>query len=93
MTRRRSALAGKRACVSVERNGASIRIEDVPAMECASVLASLLDAFRDLTSHYEELVPDLTPVPGGAPVDGDASEFGAQIGFVTSPRGGRQRRR
>jgi len=84
MTRRRSPLAGKKACVGVERNGAYIRIEDVPAMESASVLASLLDAFRELTGHYEELVPDLNSVPGGAPVDGDASEFGARrVGFRT----------
>jgi len=84
MTRRRSALTGKKATVWIERNGAGIRIEDVPATESAAVLADLLEAFRALTQHYDELLPDLTPVPGGAPVDGDASEFGAKrVGFET----------
>lgn len=82
--RRRSALAGKRACVSVERNGCSVRLEDVPASDAAAVLADLLEAFRALSEHYEELIVDLQPVPGGAPVDGDASEFGAKrrVGFT-----------
>jgi hypothetical protein len=84
MKRRRSALAGKKAVVFVERNGCGIRIEDVPALESAAVLADLLSAFRELTSHYEELTVDLTPVPGGTPVDGDASDFGARkrVGFI-----------
>lgn len=82
--RRRSALTGKRACVSVERNGASIRIDDVPAGQSPEVLADLLEAMRALTEHFPELVVDLNPVPGGAPVDGDASEFGARrVGFRT----------
>lgn len=69
MSRRRSALAGRKATVWVERNGAGVRIEDVPATESAAVLADLLEAFRALTEHYSELVQDLTPVPGGSPVE------------------------
>ena len=81
---RRSVLAGKRASVSVERNGAAIRIEDVPASQSAEVLADLLSVFRELTQHYDELVQELGTVPGGSPVDGDASDYGAKrrVGFT-----------
>jgi hypothetical protein len=83
--RSRSALTGKRATVWIERNGAGIRIEDVPASQAASVLADILEAMRALATHYDELVADLNPVPGGTPVDGDASDFGARkrrVGFI-----------
>lgn len=78
-----SALEGRRATVMVERCGASIRVDDVDAMQAAAVLADMLMAFRALTREFSELVVDLTPVPGGSPVDGDASEFGARVGFRT----------
>lgn len=67
--KRRSALAGKKATVYVERNGAGIRIEDVPASQAATVLADMLEAMRALSAHYDELVVDLPPVPGGSPVE------------------------
>ena len=81
--RKRSPLADKRAVVRVERMGACIEVHDVDARQAAAVLADMLSAFRALTREFPELVQDLTPVPGGSPVDADASEFGAKrrVGF------------
>jgi len=93
MSRRRGALTGKRAVVRVERCGACIEVHDVEAAQAAAVLADMLEAFRALTAEFPELVPDLTPVPGGAPVDGDASDYGAKrVGFVTSREPSRRTR-
>jgi len=88
MSRRRSALTGRKAVVRVERCGACIEVHDVDAAQAALVLADMLSAFRRLTQDYPELVPDLTPVPGGSPVDGDASDYGAkrEVGFIRRSR-------
>lgn len=78
-----SALAGRKAVVRVERNGACIEVHNVDAAEAGMVLADILSTFRALTRKYDELIPDLQPVPGGSPVDGDASDFGARrVGFT-----------
>lgn len=68
MRRRRGALTGRKATVCVERNGASIRVDDVNAVDAAAVLADMLMAFRRLTEEFPELVIDLGSVPGGAPL-------------------------
>lgn len=71
MTRRRkrSLLAGKSATVWIERNGVGLKMEDVPALQAPMILADMLAAFRALEKSFPELVRDLDPVPGGAPVD------------------------
>lgn len=74
MTRRRSALANLKASVAVERAGAMIKVDDVPAAQAGVVLADILQAFRAIARKYPEVVADLDPVPGGYPVD--ASEDG-----------------
>ena len=82
-SRKRSVLAGRKAVVRLERCGACIEVHDVDAAEAGMVLADILSTFRALTRKYDELIPDLQPVPGGSPVDGDASDFGARrVGFT-----------
>ena len=68
-------LTGKTATVSIERNGLSIRIDDVPASESAMVAYDLLLAMRVLRASYSELTPDLNPVPGGTPLAIDDEEW------------------
>lgn len=72
MTRRRKAvgsLDGKKASVCVTRGGASIQIDDVPAVEAGLVLADLLAAFRLLGKRYEEMREYPEVVPGGSPTE------------------------
>jgi hypothetical protein len=64
MTRKKSPIADKKASVYLERNGLSIRIDDVNAADCACVAYDLLQALRLLTRTHGELVPDLNPVGG-----------------------------
>lgn len=63
-SKRKSPVAGKKASVYLERNGLSIRIDDVDASECACVAFDLLLAMRTLTRAYGELVPELGTVGG-----------------------------
>ena len=67
--RKRSLLAGKTATIWVERNGAGLKMEDVPASEAPLLLADLLAAFRALEKSFPEMIQDLGAVPGGAPID------------------------
>lgn len=86
MKRRRKTgmLAGKKAVVIVERCGAMIRVDDIPASEAGVVLADMLEVFRVLQKNYPELVVDLDPVGGGTPIDvddGDAELESKRVGF------------
>lgn len=86
---KRSALAGKKATVIVERNGAAIRVDDVAARDAGMVLADLLTVFRTLTKQFDELTPDLDAVGGGQPievVDDEWAEEGQRkrVGFTTT---------
>lgn len=77
-------LTGKKAVVIVERCGAMIRVDDVPATEAGVVLADMLETFRVLAKHYPELVVDLGAINGGTPVDvddGDADLESHRVGF------------
>lgn len=65
----KSLLAGKKATVCLERNGLSIRVDDVPAETAGLVAADLLAAFRLLRGTYAELIQELQPVGGYAPLD------------------------
>lgn len=56
----------KKASVSVSRNGLHIEVADVVASDAGRVAAALLDALRELTTKYEELVPDAGGVHSGA---------------------------
>lgn len=72
---KKSPLTGKTASVHLERNGLSIRIDDVPAAEAACVAFDLLEAMRLMTRFAPELVPDLNPVGGYSPLDTSADDW------------------
>jgi hypothetical protein len=93
MTARRkkepSLLAGRKATVVMERNGLSIRVDDVEADKAGLVAADLLMAFRLLRSKFPELIAELQPVGGGYPLDvtdDDWSEEGKRAGFRMESR-------
>ena len=92
MTARRkkepSLLAGRKATVVMERNGLSIRVDDVEADKAGLVAADLLMAFRLLRSKFAELTQELQPVGGGYPLDvveDDWSEEGRKRAGFTPP--------
>jgi hypothetical protein len=62
-------LARRTASVILERNGACIRVDDVPGTQAAVVLAQLLTDFRALQRRFPELIVDLGSVCGGPTVD------------------------
>lgn len=64
-----SLLAGKKATVCIERNGLSIRVDDVDAAVAGLVAADLLEAMRLLRTKYPELIHELTPIGGYSPLD------------------------
>jgi hypothetical protein len=79
-----SLLAGKKAVVCLERNGLSIRVDDVEADVAGLVAADLLMAFRLLRAKYPELITELQSVGGGYPLDvrdDDWAEEGRRAGF------------
>lgn len=76
-----SLLAGKKATVYLERNGLTIRVDDVDASVAGLVAADLLEAMRALRTKYPELIQELQPVGGYTPVevvDDDWSEEGSR---------------
>lgn len=79
-----SLLAGRKATVLLERNGLTIRVDDVEADKAGLVAADLLMAFRLLRASYSELIQELQPVGGGYPLevtDDDWAEEGKRAGF------------
>ncbi len=80
-----SLLAGKKAVVCLERNGLSIRVDDVEADKAGLVAADLLMAYRLLRQSFPELIAELQPVGGGYPLevteDGWADD-GKRAGFT-----------
>jgi hypothetical protein len=64
-----SLLAGKKATVFLERNGLTIRVDDVEADKAGLVAADLLMAFRLLRAKYPELIQELQSVGGGYPLE------------------------
>lgn len=57
-TSKRNLLAGLKASVSLQRNGLLIDVQGVPAVDAGHIAAGLLDALRNLSEHYPELIPD-----------------------------------
>jgi hypothetical protein len=75
--KRKPTLAGRTASVEVSRNGATIRLDDVPADQAGTVLGDLLTAFRILTKKHPELIVQLDAIGGGGALevnDGDEYE-------------------
>ena len=73
--RKASLLDGKKATVYLERNGLTIRVDDVPAETAGLVAADMLEAVRVLTANYPELIAELQPVAGYAPLDTREDEW------------------
>jgi hypothetical protein len=79
-----SLLEGKKATVFMERNGLTIRVDDVDADKAGLVAADLLMAFRLLRTNFPELIDILPPVEGGYPIDvrdDEWAEEGHRAGF------------
>jgi hypothetical protein len=65
-TKQSNVLANRSASVSIHRNGLSIEIESVPAVDASIVAKCLLDVVRELVKvGYSELVNDAGGVHGG----------------------------
>ena len=79
----------KQATVSLHRNGLTIEVANVPASDGAVVAAAMLDAFRELTRKYDELVVDAGGVHAGV-VD-QAEEYDEPDGSMT-PEAKRRKR-
>lgn len=66
MARRKNVLTGRTAAVAVNRNGLSVQIDAVPAIDAALVAAALLRMMRSLErAGFEELVPEGSPLHAG----------------------------
>lgn len=63
--KRTTNLTRRRASVSMHRNGLTIEIADVPAVDAGVVASELVKVMRTLASKYEELIPDAGMVGGG----------------------------
>jgi hypothetical protein len=81
------ALEGKRATVYVERAGACIKIDDVPASLAGVALWQILRTFRELGRTHPELREGPDVVPGGVPIDVSEDEW-ADEGSVRPRRVG-----
>jgi hypothetical protein len=82
MAKPRDPLAGKKASVVIEMNGAAVELHDVKATDVWVVLQALLERRREAMAQYPELLPMLPEVPGGQTLfvdDGEAES--AKIGF------------
>lgn len=65
-TRSTNVLANRTASVSMHRNGLSIEIDSVPAVDASLVAKCLLDVVRELVAAgYGELIVDAGGVHGG----------------------------
>jgi hypothetical protein len=82
-----SPLDGLTASVIVERGEGCVRVDGVKASDSFAVLGELLEAMRLMTTRYPELLKELQPVAGYAPLevhDDDYAEQGRQVGFRAS---------
>lgn len=78
--KRTNPFLNRKASVSIHRNGLSIEIADVNAMDAGQVAKELLDMVRTLVkAGYEELTQDAGGAHGGAfgevPEDDDYEDF------------------
>ena len=65
-TRKPNVFTNRKASVSLHRNGLTIEIADVPAIDAGVVAKELMDVLRQLQrAGYEELIVDAGGVHGG----------------------------
>lgn len=90
-TRKPNVFTNRKASVSLHRNGLTIEIADVPAIDAGVVAKELMDVLRQLQrAGYEELIVDAGGVHGGAfevPDEVDGEDFvippeARRIGFI-----------
>jgi hypothetical protein len=78
-TRPHNVLANRTASVSMHRNGLSIEIDSVPAVDASLVAKCLLDVVRELVAAgYGELIVDAGGVHGSTieiPDDDDGDDY------------------
>jgi hypothetical protein len=89
--RKSNVFTNRKASVSIHRNGLSIEIADVPAVDAGVVAKELMDMIRQLQRvGYDELIADAGGVHGGVlevPDEIDGDDFvlppeAKRIGFV-----------
>jgi hypothetical protein len=89
--RKSNVFTNRKASVSIHRNGLSIEIADVPAVDAGVVAKELMDMIRQLQRvGYDELIVDAGGVHGGVlevPDEIDGDDFvlppeAKRIGFV-----------
>jgi hypothetical protein len=90
--KKRVNLSRRRATVTMHRNGLTIEIADVPAVDSGLVASELVQVMRTLAAKYEELIPDAGHVGGGGGIetpDEDGIEEGTDPPLMrTRPRVG-----
>lgn len=83
MAPRKNLLAGKKVSVSLMRNGLTLEVAGVPAVDGGLVAQVLLDTMRDMVEKgYDELVQDAGTLGAGPSVemsDDDNVEDGSDI--------------
>lgn len=86
----RNPLIGKKATVSLHRNGLSISIDDVPAIHAATVAGTLLLVARKMAAGgFEEMVQDAGTFHAGSlgevpDDDADTETRKRPIGFTST---------
>ena len=67
--KKRINLTRRKASVSITRNGLTIEVPDVPAVDAGLVASELVQVMRTLAAKYEELIPDAGHVAGGGGIE------------------------
>ena len=91
MARKTNVFTNRKSSVSIHRNGLTIEIADIPAVDAGLVAKELMDVVRQLQrAGYDELVLDAGGVDGNhfeVPDEVDGDDFvlppeARRIGFV-----------
>lgn len=67
--KRTTNMTRRRANVSIHRNGLTIEVPDVPAVDAGVVASELVKVMRTLAARYEELIPDAGMVGAGSGIE------------------------
>ena len=87
MAARKNLLTGKKVTVSLTRNGLTLEVADVPAVDGGVVAKVLLDTMRDMVDKgYDELIQDAGTLGAGAHIDVPEDEDGEDGSDVTTSR-------
>lgn len=64
--RKKTTRISRKATVAIHRGSVQVVVEDVELRDVPSVLRTVLGGLRRMAESFDELVPDLQPVPGGS---------------------------